>query len=567
MKSASGFRLKKICLLFTIGLFICLLSVITFGQVPFSKVKKDLLKDWKGVTITDRGGGRIEVDESVFPNRRYYVAFARVDSKEKIEGHDAVHHRDLEVYYDIVGGKYVFNSYAKFASWYTGDLVPPTFEQAAKLLSPDNSFEIFDSYSLGYLTDYEGIKEISKEKYTAYDGSDNFYYSGESAEKKVWFKVKMVFSQLSSGKIEKREAIVEIGLGRDGINSPWKTVIGGLGVVSAGTVLESRDLSDEEAKEMDCNTLKAKVNIKKSLENFNKLPIVEIPKFNKAMEMTWWLHKYLMSAKPAESEYVMLKLLQPWYFLSCGNYMLNEEGEKLIEQVKKMVGDERCNYGKQYCENPKIKEQQGNDQDYQVAFYQKTGASFSRIRVGTFKGELKISSINLAWNSSKDFADEIASVPEGTCKEGPPALWQSYKLDGYGIQASFPGETKIDGSNLQCNFGGVEYYISGETVSVGGGGGGGLLGKFTKAIPKADAKSMSETTRAKFGAVTQKEGVWQIRGARGHDATWLVNKDGKQVEMRYRSVIFKDVFYQIWVCGKAALEDVNQFFESVSIYK
>ncbi|TAL69983.1 MAG: hypothetical protein EPN82_05035 [Bacteroidetes bacterium] len=566
MKSVSFRKKSNYFLLMFICLFFLCLSEFTKGQVPFSTVKKDLLKDWKGVTITDRGGGHIAVDESVFPNRRYYVAFARVDSKEKIEGHDAVHHRDLEVYYDIVGGKYVFNSYAKFASWYTGDLVPPTFELAAKLLSPENSFEIFDSYSLGYLTDYEGIKEISKEKYTAYDGSDNFYYSGESAEKKVWFKVKIVFSQISGNKIEKREALVEIGLGRDGINTPWKIVIGGLGVVSAGTVIESRELSDEESKEMDCNTLKAKVNIKKSLENFNKLPVVDIPKFTKAMEMTWWIHKYLMNAKPAEAEYVFLKLLQPWYFLSCGNYMLNEEGYKLIENVKKMVADERCNYGKQYCENPKIKEQSGNDQDYQVAFYQKTGPSFSRIRVGTFKGELKISSINPSWNSSKEYADEIANLPAGTCKEGPMAFWKTYKLDEFAIQASFPGEPKSgNGKNLQCNFGGIEYFISGEPVSIGGGGG--LLGKFTKAIPKADAKSLSEATKSKYRASVENEGVWQIRGARGYDATWSANKEGSIAPMRYRSVIFKDILYQIWVLGNAATEDVNQFFESVSIYK
>jgi len=337
-----------------------------------------------------------------------------------------------------------------------------------------------------------------------------------------------------------------------------------------GKVLETRDLSDEEYKNMECNTLAAKVNIKKSLDNFNKLPVVDIPKFTKAIDMTWWLHKYLMSAKPAEAEYVFLKLLQQWYFLACGNYMLNEEGWKLIEQVKKMVADERCNYGKQYCENPKIKEQQGNEQDYQVAFYQKVGPSFSRIRVGTFKGELKISSINLSWNSSKEYADEIANLPAGSCKEGPMAFWKTYKLDEFAIQASFPGEPKSgDGKNLQCNFGGIEYFISGETVSIGGGGGGGggLLGKFSKVIPKADTKSLSEATKSKYGASVEKEGVWQIRGARGYDATWRANKDGNNVEMRYRSVIFKDVFYQIWVFGKSEPEDVSKFFDSVSIYK
>jgi hypothetical protein len=76
---------------------------------------------------------------------------------------------------------------------------------------------------------------------------------------------------------------------------------------------------------------------------------------------------------------------------------------------------------------------------------------------------------------------------------------------------------------------------------------------------------LSEDSRKKFNATSDPDKIWQCRGTRGYESTWKTTKNGAPVEIKYRSIIFKDVFYQIWVCGNSNPKDVRQFFDSIAI--
>jgi hypothetical protein len=333
-------------------------------------------------------------------------------------------------------------------------------------------------------------------------------------------------------------------------------------------------LTEDEQENIECTSLWVKSWIQKSLDIYNKLPKYEIPKFATAMEAVWWLHNFLRKANPDEAEYVFLNMMQPWYFLKCGNFMLTESGDEVIKMVRNIVKGERS-YGFQYCEFPKIKEQQGSEKDYTVVFYPKAGVSFSRIRVGTIKGELKVTDINLSNIKDKELLNEIANLPADVCRSAPEAFWRSYQLKGAFVGASFPSEplqaTDPENSKrftLTANFGNCEWVLTGEVIGEQSkSSGGGIFGKIKSIAPKSDATSMSNDFRKEIGASSEKEGVWQARGSRGYDAVWKVNKGGTQVEMRYRAIIVKDMYYQMWVKGNAEPEDVSKFFESISINK
>jgi hypothetical protein len=534
-----------------------------YSQVPFSRVKSDVLKEYKGVTVVDRGSGRIEIDKSYIPNRKYYVAFVRASNKDKIEGHNVIYHRDLVVNYDILGGKYVFNSITRSDWWLVGDLKPPTLNEFSELLKNDLK-GFFDSYLFNEMTEYSGVKEILKDKFPCYE-CDNFEWSATDEGKSVNFKAVIAYSCINGMDLEKREDAFLVTLKRNGIDKPWKS--GGVSRANTGNnTIEKKTLSTAESEYWECNKLGIKIQKEIAINEFNKLPKYDIPQFKTAKDMVWWLHSFLRKAQPHEVEYVFYSILGPRYFYNCGSYLITEDGYKLIENLKDFVAAKPGNYGDHYCENPKIKEQSGNDMDYQAAFYPKYGNSFTRIRVANFKGEFKISDIVVSRYRSQSDIDAVMNAT-GACKDNPTAFWKTCNLNEVNINVSFPGnpkkETYSDNPNkfaLVLNFNNVEWYVSGEKV------GSSILDQVKEPIKRPIvAKQLSEETRKKFNATQDRQTVWQCRGTRGHEATWKVNKDGKQVEIKYRSIIFKDVFYQIWAFGNADPKDVNQFFDSIAI--
>ena len=564
MKNLPFIFSRKIFLFF----FICVLNLGSyesiFSQVSFSVVKKDVLKEYSGVTVVDRGGGRVEVDKSYIPNRRFYYAYARVSNKDKIEGHNVNHHRDVVVTYEILGGKNVFSSITKSVEWLTGDLIHPTLNEVSEIIKKDPK-NFFESYLFNYMTEYNGIKEIVTEKYDCFE-CDNFYYSVVDQGKTVVFKAKINYARLNGNSYEKREDVFDVTLKRDDIKQPWKS--GSAGRASTGDkLIEKKELTSDEARYWECNTLGIKLQKEIAITEYNKLPKVEIPKLKTAQEMAWWLHRFLRKTSPPEAEYVFLSLLQPWYFLKCGSYMLNETGYKLIESVKKMVIPDRGNYGDFYCEYPDIKEQSGNEKDYRVAYYQKNGIYFSRIRIADFKGEFKISDISLSKSMNKADIDAVMAVSSSKCKELPTTFWRNFKLNEVNISASFPAEPKKETNSdryaLRLSVNNVEWYVSGEKVKTD-------LVNQIKGLTKKTAsaptpKQLSEDARKKFDASEGKDEVWQCRGTRGYASTWKANIDGKPTDIKYRSIIFKDMFYQIWVAGNADPKDVSQFFDSIAI--
>ncbi len=542
-------------------------SPVLFSQAPFSTVKNDVLKEYQGVTVIERDKGVIEIDKSYIPNRKYYYAYVTASNGLKIEGHNVTHHRDLVVTYDITSGKNVFSEITKSQEWLVGDLKPPALNEVQELVNK-NILKFFTSYLANYITEFNGIKAIITDKYPCYQ-CDHFYFPVGDEGKSVHFKVLADYSCINGTDLEKRQDVFEVKFVRDGINQPWKGFPEGTANRSntQTKTYEKKTLSSQEQDYWTCNTLGVKAWKENAVTYFNSLPKVEIPKFAKAQDMAWWLHKFLRKAKAEEVEYVFISLLQPAYFLNCGSYMLNENGLKLIETVKKMVSLPRGNYGDHYCETPDIKHQQGNDADYMVQFFPKYGQTFSRIRTGSFNGALKISDIQLSIYTKKEDVDAVMNASSDKCKENMVALWKNYTLKEYKTSASFPSEPakqtfpdRPDKLALALQFDKIEWAITAEKISSE------QMAKFKDNTKmQAYAKQLSEYTRNKYEATPGSDKIWQIRGSRGYESNWTVKKDGIYLDMKYRAVIFKGVFYEIWVMGKFEQKDLNKFLESVSI--
>ncbi len=542
-------------------------SSTLLAQVPFSTVKNDVLKEYTGVTVMERKPGVIEIDKSYIPNRKYYYAYVTVSNDMTVEGRKLTHHRDIVVTYDITSGKSVYSGMTKSDEWLVGDLRPPTLKEVQDIVNKDIG-GLFTSYLANYITEFHGIKEIVKDNYPCYQCT-NYYFPVGDEGNTVYFKAAIEYSRINGMNLEKRRDIFELTFYRDGINQPW---IGfakekAEPMATGGVVLQTRALTSDEMNTIECHTLKAKVQIEESVSNYNNLPKVEIPKFSKPEEMAWWLHKFFRKAKPGEVEYVLLNRLQPAYFLPCGNFMLNTNGLEVLDRIKKAVSASRGNYGDHYCEIPTIKHQQGNNEGYLVEYYAKDGSMYSKIVIDTYNNEFKISDIRLGVYSKKTDIDAVMKIPASECKENIIANWKNYSLKEYDISASFPSEPakksfpdKPNKLALLLQFDKIEWAISAEKLSSDD------MAKFKDYTKnQAYSKQLSEYTRKKYEATPGSDRFWQIRGARGYESNWTVKKDGIYMDMKYRSVIFKDVFYEIWVFGKCEQKDLAQFLESVAI--
>jgi len=369
-------------------------------------------------------------------------------------------------------------------------------------------------------------------------------------------------------KMQKRRSVFAVRLVRDGIGQPWKNFpqLGNPENLH-DNVLEERDLTQQELKTIDCSTLKVKAAKQKATAYYNGLPKVEIPKFTKAQDMVWWLHRFLRKARPDEAEYVMMNLLSPGYFLSCGGYMLSDSAQEKIQKIKKVLSLSPGNYGEQYCEIPVVHHQQGDDSGYMVQFYPKTGNIMTRIHVSTFNNQLKVYDIQLAFYSDPEEIQQVMQVPASQCKENIVAVWKNHSLSGFGISAMFPAvpasktfPDRPGKQSLEVQFDGAEWGVAAEKLTAA------QAAKLQGSVKmNLVAKDLSRHTRDRYEATPGSDRVWQINGVKGYESNWTVKKGTQYVDMKYRAVVYNGIFYEIWVLGPFENEPMQKFMNSVVI--
>jgi hypothetical protein len=563
MKESKCWQIVKFAYYFfaCFGMLFCSKS---YSQPSFAQVQSDVKKEYnEGVTVVDRGlGSKTEIDKSVIPNRTYWLTFVRASNTRSIEGYNIKVHRNIDVRYLLSGGKYVFSSALKFGYWLIGVPKPPSLSEVTTLIN-NNMEKFFGNFIFTKMTEYGGVKQILTEKYDFLD-CDNFFWDGDYEGKRVQFKVKVAYTMINNRSLEKHEDVFELTLMRESINKPWSDLrVDGGSRVGKSRPLESKDLTDKELQEWECNTLGMKYLKTFAVEEYNKLPKVDIPAFKSAEEMIWWFHRFLRKASPQEVEYVLLNKLNSGYFSKCGNYILSQNGYDLLENIKNFVSTKNGNYADHYCEYPKIKHQQSN----MIQYYAKTEDLFSRISVDPENGVLKFTAIELGrYKEDVDIA-RLKQVPDDKCKEYAPAEWAIYKLDEVATSASFPSTAqKQTYSNdptafsLTATKNGVEYTIFANIVSQD------IIKQIKQESQRpSTAKLWSENFRTALGAMGNKDEWWEYKGTQAYKCAWKINQNGAYVPMRYKAILYKDIFLKIWVIGEVADAEADKFFNSLNI--
>ncbi len=553
------FHLKRLIFWSIISLNFFISSQV-YAQPGFAEVQSDVKREYgAGVSVVERSTAKAVIDESVWPNRAYWQAYVRATSTRSVEGHSIKSHRNVDVSYLVSGGRYGYSSALTFGHWLVGVPKPPTAAEVSALISA-NMEKFFGNYIYNNMTEYVGVKQIIPQKYECFE-CDNFYWDGDFEGKRVKFKVKVAYSMINNRSLEKREDIFEVVFMRQSINSAWNDIQidGGTRDENIGAI-ESKELSDKELLDWECNTIRMKYLKQNAVQEFNKLPKVAIPNFATAEEMIWWTHRFLRKASPQEVEYLLITKLNSFYMSKCGSYILNEHGSSLLASIKKFVSaQDGSSYADHYCEYPKIKHQQSN----MVQYYTKTEDLFSRISVDSENGELKFSAIEL--NRFKEDADiqRLKNVPAEKCSEYAPADWANYSLDEAKVSALFPSVPKKttypnDPSmfSLTATKNGVEYTIFAQIISQD------IIKQIKQESQRpATAKLWSENFRKALGALGNKDEWWDYKGTQGYKCNWSTN----QSLMPYRAILYKDLYLRIWIMGTVTDDESNKFFNSINI--
>jgi len=546
----------------TIFGIVCLslfLSSKSFAQPSFAEVQSDVKREYgAGVTVVERAPTKAIVDESVWPNRAYLQAYVRASNTKNMEGHNIKIHRNVDVSYLVSGGRYAYSSALTFGYWLIGVPKAPTAAEITALIN-NNMEKFFGNYIYNNMTEYVGVKQIMPEKYESFE-CDNYYWPGDYDGKRVKFRVKVAYSMINNRTLEKREDIFEVVFMRESINKPWNDIQidGGTRDENIGPVA-SKELSDKELLDWECNTIRMKYLKDNAAKEFNKLPKVNIPAFATAEEMIWWTHRFFLKATPQEVEYLLITKLNSFYMSKCGSYILNEQGSNLLANIKSFISAKNGNYADHYCEYPKIKHQQSNMAQY----YTKTEDSFSRISVDSENGEMKYSAIELT--RFKDDADiqRLKKVPSDKCKEYAPAEWANYSLDEANVSTQFPSEAKKtaypnDPSmfSLTATKNGVEYTVFAQIISQD------IIKQIKQESQRpSTAKMWSENFRKALGALGNKDEWWDYKGTQGYKCNWSTNT----ALMPYRAILYKDIYLRMWIMGTVTDAEANKFFNSLNI--
>ncbi|PKP01486.1 MAG: hypothetical protein CVU11_15095 [Bacteroidetes bacterium HGW-Bacteroidetes-6] len=533
-----------------------------YSQVAFSQVTADVSREYPGCTVTDRGlGSKNFVDKSVFPNIPYLVTFVRASNKKNLEGHTVTCHRNIEVRYDNIGG-YKFNSAPMFGAWLIGVPNPPTIDDAKRIIEND-LLGFFRSFTYNKLTSFDGVMEIVQNKYEC-EECNNFRFDADYDGLRVRLKVKVKYSMLRNTTLEDREDVFEVVFMRESINKPWTSIQAGGAEKEASSKMpiSSKRLTPAEVAEWECNTLGMKYMKEHAVDEYNKLPAIDEPKFANAKEMIWFTHRFLRTATADQVRKYLWGHLASYYFSKCGSFILSEAGEELIDKVISFVTAEKGSYGETYCDYPQVKEQQGNDGEYTIVYYSKLGTKFSRIHVLTEDNQYKIIDISLGQFTQESDLQALSEVPADKCNEFAPATWSTFTHKTLNTSTLYPSEPVFteDGNSLTATYKGGQYTMTGK-----------ILEKSVTSQIKQEsqrlstAKSWSDKFRTNLGAQLKSEKTFTYDGTEGVEYIWKLYQNRVEIIIRYRAILYKDGYYQMWIYGSTGSEEENKFFDNFKV--
>jgi len=215
------------------------------------------------------------------------------------------------------------------------------------------------------------------------------------------------------------EEKIEVRFYRDDVNAEWQDKIAAIG--RDKKALTVKKYSQDELDAMP--TLSDTYNEQQAQAAMGALPEIEIPAFNRDIDVFLHTHRMLRNASREEMHAYLMKMLSPSYFVEGSSTQLNQNGNDLVNKVLDAAYNPKSNYAQQYCADPGVKHQQNG----MIELWNKTTDKKTRMTVGLFGGgwkngqktgeEYKLTALEVwLWTDADNIARLNSYEPGFLCK-------------------------------------------------------------------------------------------------------------------------------------------------------
>ncbi len=329
--------LVRLSSLFVLAL---LLSPLAAAQPSASKIRADVRSEVSGraSNIKLTGNGTRARNRGVWEYRRsitYQVPLAEVQGAS------------VEYYGDMVyqGGR--FQSFRPSTQKYIGIPAPSEADINAVVMS-----DLAGSFPLEALEEDYAYEIVS--------GEDIKWEYLNAIEVPIRTRSK---HRKDANTLETIEAIREVQMTRDGVDQPWRFVV--------GTTRESRVIATETRAESDLDTIRRLFDVSRILKAEAEAASVielEVKPFENDLHLALVTYRMLREADPATLEAYLRKVMSEGFYERGSRTALNDQGRALIALAMRTAHGPDGTYGEYHCESPAFDfdrtEASGGDRKY-----------------------------------------------------------------------------------------------------------------------------------------------------------------------------------------------------------
>ncbi len=308
-----------------------LLSLYAFCQPSDATIKKDLTNSNKvSIKFTKTTGTR-QWNSST--GNWEYVRGVEITQKAASYPEFKIVVIGDAVYQSMGGSSYSYWKFRQTDQHYL-DIPNPSTEEIYATISKD--WKQFYGYNFRNITNLVVEPKIKEE-------SKFVWHDPKSVSIEMIYTAEII----NGWAVEKKEINKTMRLYKDDVNGDWVRFI-----MSNGpeTVLEKTEYHEEEIKELRLKTLEYSLEEEKAKAHMNELPEVEIPKFEKFIDLFNDIHEILLSGDEKKLEAVLIQTLSKKKYLEVGSdVQLNYFGRELVDKITKDAFGYKYKYADQIC--------------------------------------------------------------------------------------------------------------------------------------------------------------------------------------------------------------------------
>ena len=317
-----------------------------------------------------------------------------------IEGVDLVVVGDAV--YQLYGSNYKYWKFRVASNEYLG-IDNPTEDEILALLNQDRG-KFFGYWYHRIVGDVREIRLADEPRW--------FWHTPTSVSFQMTTAYDAKTSDLDVASVEQD---YEVRLYRDDYQGPWLNFIS---TNREQRVLSTQRYSADEVRAMP--TLASVNNEQQAQAALASLPQVEVPAFERGIDLIIHTHRLLRTATPEKFEAYLMQVLAPHYFIEGSTVQLNQRGADAINQNIERAFKKRGTYQQQYCQEPGV--DRGRSSEQRIYILGAINDVNTMIAVDLYGGKYvegvktgqqwKISDLYVGTRQDQDALDFIASFSD-----------------------------------------------------------------------------------------------------------------------------------------------------------